>query len=305
MSKPTAIDVSKFQGTMNFAKAKASGIKTVFCRCAYSQTEDSKFKTFTSAANKQGLTVGSYFFATWHYSGNSKGYEAAQRLAKEQTNKVISILKKAKIGGPVALDLEFEKGCSTKLTKSELTDIANTVCDMIKNAGYEPLVYASISWLYEYMLPAKIKYPLWVAYYNSQITSDNFCVGSYADKMKAIKDKVYFVQYTDKGNGSSYGAGSSYIDLNYCYKETSNNKPSTSPKPSVSFAKGKKLALKNVPLYSSATASSPVKKVTGTYYLYDGKNISGKYRITNVQKNCGKAPIASYVTGYIKKSDIS
>lgn len=306
MSKPTAIDVSKFQGTMNFAKAKTAGVDTVFCRCAYATTEDKTFTTFATNAMKQGLTVGSYFYATWHYSSNSKTKASALNLAKLQTNKIISILKKVKINGYVALDLEFENNCNTKLTKAEMTDIANTVCDMIKNAGYKPMLYASISWLYEYMLPANIKHPLWVAYYNSQITSNNFCVGSYADKFKAIKDKVYFVQFTEKGTGSAYGAGSKYIDLNYCYKKTTtNNKPSTSSKPSVSYTKGKKLTLKNVPLYRSATSSSPVCNLTGTYYLYDGKNMSGKYRITNALKNCGRTPIASFVTGYINKSDIS
>lgn len=73
---------------------------------------------------------------------------------------------------------------------------------------------------------------------------------------------------------------------------------------STSYTTGDKVTLKNTPLYASATAKSATAKKTGTYYLYDGKIVSGRMRITNSKSNCGKTPIGQYVTGWIDKSDI-
>ena len=60
-------------------------------------------------------------------------------------------------------------------------------------------------------------------------------------------------------------------------------------------------------LYSGSSTTKPVKTFTKdtTYYIYDGVNMNGRYRITNSLSNCGKTPIGSYVTGYVKKDAIS
>jgi len=67
--------------------------------------------------------------------------------------------------------------------------------------------------------------------------------------------------------------------------------------------KGDKITLKNVTLYASSTAKSGVKK-TGTFYLYDGVEVNGRYRITTKAGYCGRAPIGKYVTGWVDKKDI-
>ena len=67
--------------------------------------------------------------------------------------------------------------------------------------------------------------------------------------------------------------------------------------------KGDKITLKNVTLYASSTAKSGVKK-TGTFYLYDGVEVNGRYRITTKSTFCGKKPIGQYVTGWVEKKDI-
>ncbi len=70
-----------------------------------------------------------------------------------------------------------------------------------------------------------------------------------------------------------------------------------------SYTKGTKITLKDVTFYASATAKTGVKR-SGTFYLYDGKVISERMRITNSLKNCGNTPIGKYVTGWVNKSDI-
>ena len=70
------------------------------------------------------------------------------------------------------------------------------------------------------------------------------------------------------------------------------------------YAKGRAVRLDNVALYGSATTKTAAGRKTGTYYLYDGKEINGRYRITNSAANCGRTPTGSYITGYINKADI-
>ena len=59
------------------------------------------------------------------------------------------------------------------------------------------------------------------------------------------------------------------------------------------------MKLTGAKLYGSASADTPANTVTGTYYLYDGENIEGRYRITTSKDRCGKEPIGENVTGYI------
>lgn len=67
---------------------------------------------------------------------------------------------------------------------------------------------------------------------------------------------------------------------------------------------GKAIKLNNTPLYSSANASRYSSKKTGTYYVYDGKVIKDRIRITNKKENVGRTPVGNYVTGFVNISDI-
>ena len=67
------------------------------------------------------------------------------------------------------------------------------------------------------------------------------------------------------------------------------------------FTKGQKVLIRaNTPLFASAETTSVTRRISGTYYLYDGiacKN--GRYRITTKSEFCGKTPVGQYVTGYV------
>ena len=67
---------------------------------------------------------------------------------------------------------------------------------------------------------------------------------------------------------------------------------------------GMAVKLSGAKLYGSATASAPANTVTGTYYLYDGENIGGRYRITTSKERCGKEPVGENVTGYVDASAV-
>jgi len=67
---------------------------------------------------------------------------------------------------------------------------------------------------------------------------------------------------------------------------------------------GRPLNLKNVNLYGSATSTKVARKISGTFYIYDGVEISGRYRITNSASRVGKKPVWLNVTGFISKSNL-
>lgn len=69
-------------------------------------------------------------------------------------------------------------------------------------------------------------------------------------------------------------------------------------------AAGTTITLNKTPLYVSSTATSPAAHKTGTYYIYDGILIKGRYRITNTPARCGKKPVGKNVTGWVDAEEI-
>lgn len=73
------------------------------------------------------------------------------------------------------------------------------------------------------------------------------------------------------------------------------------------WSKGQKVILSaNTPLFASAETTTVSKRISGTYYIYDGvacKN--GRYRITSKADYCGKTPIGQYVTGYVSADNFN
>ena len=73
----------------------------------------------------------------------------------------------------------------------------------------------------------------------------------------------------------------------------------TTPKPTNKYTVGAEVKLVKGKLYVASTGKTAFTK-TKTYYIYDGKKINGRYRVTNNKKNCGKKPIALYVSGWVE-----
>ena len=58
------------------------------------------------------------------------------------------------------------------------------------------------------------------------------------------------------------------------------------------------IQLYETPIYTSATAKSAATKITGTFYLYDGKEIHGRYRVTNSMEYAGMLPQSANIKGF-------
>lgn len=76
------------------------------------------------------------------------------------------------------------------------------------------------------------------------------------------------------------------------------------PIPSIigkSFSKGKLVKLNRIPVYDGPMTLYPKKYLTGNYFIYDGIERAGRYRITDERIKCGKG--TQYIIGYIEKKE--
>ena len=70
------------------------------------------------------------------------------------------------------------------------------------------------------------------------------------------------------------------------------------------YGKGEKVYLADAKLYASADSKTEVRTIAGEYYLYDGKELNGRYRVTVKPEYCGNTPAGKYVTGYVDKNNM-
>lgn len=85
-------------------------------------------------------------------------------------------------------------------------------------------------------------------------------------------------------------------------------KPPATPKPPAPAPKkpkaGETVTLTNAPLYASASTAKVARRLSGNFYVYDGVETNGRYRITNTAARVGKKPVWLYTTGFVNKSDL-
>lgn len=128
-------------------------------------------------------------------------------------------------------------------------------------------------------------------------------VQSYMNSVSSAK-QLYRVRKTWSDAKSQIGAYSSLENAKKACKagySVFNNSGKAVYTRSTAWSKGQKVILSaNTPLFASAETTTVSKRISGTYYIYDGvacKN--GRYRITSKADYCGKTPIGQYVTGYV------
>lgn len=162
------IDVSKWQGTIDWNKVKASGIDFAIIRCSYGKENnqvDPCFKANVQAAQAAGIKVGVY-----HYT-----YAVSVAEAKQEAALVLNTIKGYKLDYPVAFDIEDNS--LTHLGSRTLTDITKAFCSTVESAGYYVSIYANLNWLQNYLIWDEIKrYDIWFAQWVDKPT-DKFTYG--------------------------------------------------------------------------------------------------------------------------------
>ena len=197
------IDVSKWNGNVDWDKVKADGIDYVIIRAGYGNSNvDPYFKSHIEGASKAGLKIGIYWFS----------YATSVEKAKEEAAKCLETIApyKNKISYPVFYDFEYASvdyatKNGIKITKDLSSKMANVFLNEIKNAGYINGIYTNKDFGDRYF-DEDILYNnyLWVAQYASTCTYP----------------RPYMMwQFTEKGTINGIGTPSNpvYFDVNYTY----------------------------------------------------------------------------------------
>ena len=159
------LDVSKWQGDINFQKVKDAGVEFVFIRVGTQKgiggefILDPKFAQNIKGFQSVGIPVGIYFYS----------YANSNKAAKKEAEWVIKQLKPYKIDLPVVFDWE-NWSFYQEFNKSfySLTEMANTYLSTVEKAGYKGMLYSSKNYLENVWF--ETKYPTWLAHYTTQTT---------------------------------------------------------------------------------------------------------------------------------------
>lgn len=185
------IDVSSFQGDIDWEKVKESGIDFVMIRCGFRNLTisdlgvDNKFHYNISEANRLGIPVGIYFYST-----------AINEIeAIEEATFVLNLIKDYDITYPVVYDFEL---FNQKRTKGVTADVINKNADLFLNYmethGYKGMLYFNLTALdYYWNLDYFSNKKLWLAHYANGIDYEGqFDMWQYADngRIDGIKGNV-------------------------------------------------------------------------------------------------------------------
>ena len=218
MTKIKGIDVSGYQGNIDFKKVKASGVEFVIIKIGgYDKKTVPSFETFYKDAKSAGLHVGGYWYT----------YAMSPEEAKSDSAACIDALKGKQFDYPVFLDLEEPD--HFKLGKNVCSQIVTAFCSALENAGFFAGLYMSRYYLETYISPeVRQKYALWIAEYSSVCRySGDFGIWQYGTGsvpgVPAVCDLDYcYVDYPEiitKGGFNGYNAPISPIPPEAAVKE--------------------------------------------------------------------------------------
>lgn len=182
----TVIDVSTFQGTIDWEKAK-SEIDGAIIRATYGTTGiDAQFKRNTAECERLGIPYGVYHFT----------YADSIEKAEKEVKHLLETIKSKNLQYPVYIDME---DVSLLTGSATLKDIAETFGNAIEAAGYWAGIYSGKSWWTTYLEGIE-KYTKWVAQWNHELTYTGANVGMW--------------QFTSTGKISGINGN---VDMNLCY----------------------------------------------------------------------------------------
>lgn len=193
-SKGKANPATCVQSALDWKKVHQAGVDFAFVRVGSRDTTDHSIYEDTCAndhitkASAAGLKVGLYLFSQ-------------ARTAKEAKEEANFILQKIKAYGwditmPLVIDREPGRGLkSGRLSKTAETAVCQAFVDTVTAAGYRACVYASYSWIHDYIDTGKLKNcSFWIARYHKTTTSNGY-----------------------SGNKNTYPAKNAYADVSYNY----------------------------------------------------------------------------------------
>ena len=158
------IDISYWQGNLDFKKLKSAGINYIILRAGYGTTKDSRFDQYAKACQSVGIKIiGAYWFT----------YALNVAQAKNEAKLCMDICKPCNIQR-IFYDFEYDtvkkaKAKGVNLGSKECNDFTIAFCDTVKAAGLEPGYYCNTDY-YKNMYSDRVKnkgYIFWLAHYKA------------------------------------------------------------------------------------------------------------------------------------------
>lgn len=185
------IDVSKYQGAINWGAVPSSGVSYTFIKVGSTKSGiDPAFAANVAGAQAAGIRTGVYIYS----------YATSVEAAINEALLVLQWIEGYNINFPVAYDVEdkVQKG----LDANTITAMCNAFCDVIASAGYHPIVYTGANFFRKNITPA-LRYDLWIA--------------QYAKACEIPGPAIWQASET----GTVAGVAG-YVDINYMFKDYHN-----------------------------------------------------------------------------------
>lgn len=187
------IDVSRFQGDIDWKAVAADGVEFAFIRVGNrgygtgKLVEDDKFEKNVEGALAAGIHTGVYIYSQ----------AISEEEIREEAQFVLEKLKGYEIDGPVVFDVEKtadSSGRMNQISLEERTNLTLLFCQTIEQAGYKPMIYHNIE-MGALMIDVETleQYDKWLAYYNDDMYYPYaYSIWQYTDKGKVngIKGNV-------------------------------------------------------------------------------------------------------------------
>lgn len=202
------IDVSKYQGAIDWKTVSGQGVDFAMIRIGYRTLSDGKIVADSNAkynmqeAQEYGIKVGGYFFST----------AITEAEAVEEANWVADYVAQYQITYPIAFDCEGYQRAESRqqgMTNAQRTDVAIAFMKIIAERGYSPLFYGSKSEMENNanwdMNRISTIYDVWVAQYPANYMADTTC---------SYEGDYVMWQYTNHG---SVPGIEKQVDMNIAY----------------------------------------------------------------------------------------
>lgn len=188
------IDVSRWQGDINWTAVAADDVEFVFLRALYSEGVDPNFVKNMEGATAAGLKVGVYLYTQ----------VTTSELISAEADKLLDLIKDYPVSYPVVFDAEASTLAA--LSPQEVSQLINIFCKKIQDAGYYPMVYTNDYWLTHEIDLSQMNYDVWVARYGA----------------KPVYSKPVIWQATQEGTVAGI---SGKVDINFQYRDLSSKLP--------------------------------------------------------------------------------
>lgn len=159
------IDVSEWQGQIDWDQVAASGVSFVIIRAAWRGTDegglnpDACAQSYYEGAKAAGLKVGAYIFSQ----------AISPEEAEEEARYLMAQVENWELDLPLIMDWEYvsEEARSAEVSARTLTDSYRAFCETVKAAGYTPMIYFNPGQIWDRMYLYELgEYDFWLAMYD-------------------------------------------------------------------------------------------------------------------------------------------